>query len=295
MAIERGGIGDQSGKASGLRSEILTVYEPRIFIFDSPEKVDLSASHMFIRQIQRKPVSIITCPTGDSPIPMYDQVATASEQGEVDLSRMRIFNIDENWPLPDGHEATYKYFMDKNLYSRVNIPESQRHIPRSWIADPHREAQEYEALLAYYGPPDLSFLGLGPKKTCHIGFNERGSTVNSRTRHVFLDPETVETNRKHFPNPDEATDQAITQGVGTLLEARRLVFIIKGAGKAWGVNRTLLGEINADAPASFTRYHPNMTVLMDVTAASELPQGVQERRFVRQDITSFLEQLDQAA
>ncbi len=294
MAIERGGIGDQSTRASGLRGEFLVPYEPRIFIFDSTEKVDITATHIFKRQVQRKPDSVLTLPTGSSPIPMLHGIVHEFQQGEIDLSRVRIFNIDENWPLPRGHEGTYAYFMDHHLFKHVNIPENQRHIPRSWAEDPHHEAMEYERTLALYGPPDLTFAGLGPDTTCHIGFNEKGSDLHSRTRLVTLHPETIAANRNHFPNPEEATTQAVTQGVETLLETGQFVFIIKGPSKAWGVNRILTGPINSDAPGSFARYHPNVVVLLD-TAAAELPQGVQESRFVRQDITSFIEQLDQAA
>jgi len=151
----------------------------------------------------------------------------------------------------------------------VNIPESQRYIPNSEATDSNMEALRYEKILKQH-QVDLAILGIGPGTTYHIGFNERGSTKDSRTRYILLDNQTRQVNSKFFPDPNEMPRGAITQGIGNILEAKKIMLLAKGENKAWGIQKTLEGPINSDAPASFLRLHPHVTFIIDKEAAKLL-------------------------
>ncbi len=251
------------------RNEPLTVYNPEIIILPTPQDVDRFATTRFIEQVQQKPNSVLTLPTGSTPEGMYRLLVRFHQETGLDLSQLTTFNLDEYWQLPSNHVASYASYMKRNLFQRVNVPETQRHIPNSEAPDPNIEAARYEELLSGY-QIDLTILGIGPGTTCHIGFNERGSTADSRTRFMSLDEQTLQVNSQFFPNPDEIPHGSITQGIGNILEAKNIILLAKGENKAWGIQRTLEGPINSNAPASFLRLHPRVTFVIDQAAAQLL-------------------------
>jgi len=246
------------------------IYTPEVLIFPSPEGVDSKAAEVVIDQVNSKPNSVITLPTGSTPVGMYRLLSEAFRKGEVDFSGVKIFNLDAYWPISHVNPASYVSFMREIFFNHVNIPPEQRFIPNGMCADPDEEAERYEALLKQYGPPDLAVLGIGPGKTCHIGFNERGSMPDSRVRRVDLDEETRKVNAAFFQEGEPVPTSALTQGIADILDAQRILLLAKGKGKAWGVQRTLEGEIGPDAPASYLRYHPQTTFILDQDAASLL-------------------------
>lgn len=250
--------------------EQLPIYQPDIIVLPTAEEVDQCAADTIIQQIRSKPDSILTLPTGSTPKGVYQLLVDAYRTTNLDFSQLTIFNLDEYWPIPHQHPSSYAYYMMENLYRHVNVNPSNIHIPRGDAPDAHIEAQRYEELLKQHSPVDLAVLGIGPGTTCHIGFNEKGSELNSRVRCMPLDVETRQTNSAFFTNPNELPEGAITQGIANILEAQNIVLIAKGPAKAWGIHRALTGEINADAPASFLRNHPNVTVILDQEAAQLL-------------------------
>ena len=248
----------------------LVVYRPELKVFNSPEEVDFFAASQFIEVVQTNPAAAITCPTGSTPIPMWGLLTEANRQGYVDFSDTRFYNLDEYWPLPPGHPASYAAYMRKHFVDRTDVQEAHWYIPNCAAPDPYEEAARYERVLRDAGGIDLAVLGLGPALTCHIGFNERPSFADSRTRYVELDPVTAAVNGQFFTDPSEMPAGAITQGVGNILEAIAIMVLVKGTGKAQGVARSLLGPISEDAPAAFLRLRPNVTWVMDREAASLL-------------------------
>ncbi len=248
-------------------SELYSSHQPELIILPTPDQVDQIAAGYIIEQARLKPDSVFILPTGNSPIGMYDIIADAYAQGAISFNRARIFNLDEYWPLPWGHPDSYFRYMQERFYTRTDIDSERYHIPRSHVNDPEFEAYLYEALLQNYGPADLAVVGIGPGLSCHIAFNEKGSAVDSRTRLVELNEETREANRRHFTRPDDMPRTALTMGIANILAAKRVILFAKGEGKAAGIQRTLEGVIGADAPASFLRFHPNATFIMDRAAA----------------------------
>lgn len=242
-------------------------YAPTITVLDTAAEVEALAASILIEQVVQKPDSVLTMPTGGTPIGVYRILREAYRAGSVDFGQITIANLDEYWPMDPRHMPSYGRYMDVNLYDHVNVPFSNRHIPNGLAEDPHTEAERYRQLIDSLAI-DLGFVSIGPGMTCHVGFNERGSTIDSRVRYVLLDPETVQANIKDFENPADMPEGAITQGIVEILSAERILLIATGPHKALGINRSLTGEIGRDAPASFLRTHPNVHFVLDSAAAS---------------------------
>lgn len=253
-----------------LSAEPFQVFKPEVVVLSSPELVEKHAFSVVQEQILSNKHSVLTLPTGSSPLGIYRLIVEAYRSG-LDMGGLITTNLDEYWPLPKNHPQSYDFFMNQNLFDHVNISKSQRHIPNCEAVDPYEEAARYQEILRQTGVADLAILGIGPGLTCHIGFNERGSTLDSRVRLVQIDSETVRANARFFGgNERQVPYQAITQGIADILEAKRIILIAKGCGKARGIQRTLEGPIGSDTPASFLRLHSNVTFIIDQEAGSLL-------------------------
>jgi len=248
--------------------EISHIFRPEVIILPTPAEVDQFAANTFIEQVQLNPNSVLTLPTGSTPVRMYEIIRQTYKEQGLDLSGLTVNNLDEYWPLPATSPSSYASFMAENLFNHVNVPPNQHHIPNSDASDPHEEAARYESVLAQQ-PTDLAIVGIGPGTTCHIGFNGPSSAHDSRTRYVQLDDQTLNANAQYCDG-NSPPPGAITQGIGNILEAERILLIAKGAGKAWGIQRTLEGPVNSDSPASFLRLHPRVTFILDNAAAQML-------------------------
>lgn len=244
-------------------------YRPEVVVLETPCLVDRYAFRIVEAQIYSNKHSVLTLPTGSSPVGLYGLLVEACRKG-LDMSGLCTRNLDEYWPLPGGHPQSYDYFMRRNLFDYVNIPPSQRHIPSCEASDAGEEVSRYREVLKNTGPADLAVLGIGPGLTCHIAFNERGSRVDCRTRLVQIDEETIKANARFFDSPNQVPRRAITQGIADILEARKIILIAKGCRKALGVQMALQGPMGSDAPASFLRLHPDVTFIIDQEAGSLL-------------------------
>lgn len=245
------------------------IHKPQITILETPGKVEEYVADTVIEQVHQAPDSVLTLPTGGTPIGVYGLLTAAHAAGRVDFGNITTINLDEYWPIPRNHPASYASYMERHFFGRVNVPTANQHIPNGEAPYSEAEARRYQEVIDAHAV-DLGLITLGPGKTCHIGFNERGSAVDSRVRYVSLDDETTQANLRFFDDPSDMPIGAITQGVADILAARHILFVATGKHKAWGVRRSLSGEISADAPASFLRHHPNVHVILDQPAASLL-------------------------
>ena len=243
-------------------------YDPEVIIFKTPQAVDDYAATRVIEQIQTNPRSVLILPTGNTPVGMYQRIVRSHRYGIVDLSQAVTFNLDEYHPIPKSHFNSYVSYMRRNLFDHVSV--SAWNIPDGEAPDPGAEADRFQQLLDRFQPVDLAILGIGPGTTCHLGFNEKGSPVDSGVRHVALDPQTIAANSKLFENPEEIPGGALTQGIADILQAKRIILLAKGSSKAWGINRALKGPVSSEAPASFLRLHPNVTFALDQEAGKYL-------------------------
>ena len=244
----------------------MQVFAPQLKILASPEAVDQYAADVVLTQIKQKPESVFSVPTGATPKGMYQLLVAAYQKGQVDFSRVTVFSLDEYYPIKHTHPSSYHTYMRNVFYKEINIPQSQQFLPDGEAIDADRESRRYDQLLQDHGPVDLTILGIGPGTTCHIGFNEKGSLVDSRVRYVELEAETKAVNAKFFANQQEMPSGAISQGITNILESKKILLIAKGEGKAWGIRRMLTGEVSSEAPASFLRFHPKAAVIVDSEA-----------------------------
>lgn len=221
---------------------------------------DLSriAASIVAETIGRGPCSL-GLPTGRTPLGLYQELV----RRQSDWSGVRAFNLDEYLGLPPGHPASFRTYMCRNLMDLLHSPPAWD-IPDGSTRDPEGECQRYEAAIAAAGGLDLVVLGLG--RNGHIGFNEPGSPFDSRTRVTRLSESTRQANRPNFPPGEEVPTYAITMGIGTILGARRILLLASGRDKAEALNRSLLGPVARDVPASALQRHPRVIVLADAEA-----------------------------
>ncbi len=208
--------------------------------------------------------------TGSTPLGIYQELIRRHRAGEVDFSHVVTFNLDEYYPMPPASPHSYRRYMQENLFDHVNLPAAQAHVPdggtpREQIA---QACAAYERAIADAGGIDFQLLGIG--QSGHIGFNEPGSTRESRTRLVTLDTITRRAAAADFFGEDNVPREAITMGVATILEAREIALIATGEHKAAIVRRAVEGEPSHDVAATFLQGHPNATGYLDLAAAAEL-------------------------
>jgi glucosamine-6-phosphate deaminase len=239
-----------------------------VIITSSAREASAEAARIVAALIRLKPRAVLGLATGSTPLGFYDEVASMHERGEINFSEVTTFNLDEYAGLGPEHPQSYAHFMREHFFSRVNIKHWRAHVPDGLAADIPAHCAAYEAAIVEAGGIDLQLLGVGSDG--HIGFNEPGSSLGSRTRLKTLTEGTIRDNSRFFASPSEVPRHVITMGVGTILDARRCVVLAFGDGKAAAVAAMTEGPITADVPASALQFHASCTLLVDEAAASKL-------------------------
>lgn len=222
-------------------------------------------------QILRKPNSILGLATGSTPEETYARLVRYHKEEGLDFSKITTFNLDEYIGLPPSHEQSYYYFMHDRLFNHVNVNEEKVHVPMGMTPDPQAFCAWYENEMEAAGGIDLQLLGIGGDG--HIAFNEPGSSLASRTRVKTLTEQTIKDNAELFFGKGQehlVPKFAITMGVGTILEARKLLLIAFGKRKAKIVKQFIEGPVSSMVTASALQLHPDAIVVLDEEAAAEL-------------------------
>ena len=221
------------------------------------------------RLVGREPEAVLGLATGSSPLGVYDELARRVRAGRFTLSRARAFLLDEYVGLPSGHDQSYRSVIHRDLVSRVDLEPARVLGLDGTAADVVAECATYEDAIGRAGGVDLQLLGLGSDG--HIGFNEPGSSLASRTRIKTLTSRTRKDNARFFGGDPHAVPwHCLTQGIATILEARHLVVIASGPAKAEAVRQLAEGPVSASWPATALQLHRHVTVLVDPEAASRL-------------------------
>lgn len=228
---------------------------------------DLAAA-IIQKRIKARADSVLGFATGRTMEQLYDKLVEKYEKENLDFSLIRTYNLDEYIGIPPEHPGSYRHYMNEKLFERVNIDLRNTHLPLGMAPDLKEECKMYEWSIQANGGIDLQILGLG--KDGHIGFNEPLSALKSRTRDKSLTPATISVNEKLFPNPDEMPRRAITMGVGTILEAQRILVLVTGANKAEILAKAVEGPITSMISATALQLHENCTVVVDEEAATNL-------------------------
>lgn len=233
----------------------------------SAEAAAQDLAQRIIDLIRTKPDAVLGLATGGTMEPVYAKLIAAHRDG-LSFAQVTSFNLDEYLGLPASHPASYRATMQTLLFDHIDIDPTKTHLPNGMAADPAAEAAEYERKIAASGGIDLQLLGIG--RNGHIGFNEPGSTATSRTRVVELTSSTIDANARFFAHGMTQPNQALTMGIGTIMEARSIAVLATGAAKAEALSRALAGPIDQACPASFLRKHSVVSWIADVEAAANL-------------------------
>jgi glucosamine-6-phosphate deaminase len=219
--------------------------------------------------LHRKPTAVLGLATGSSPLAIYDELATRCEAGDVSFAHAQGFTLDEYVGLPADHPERYRTVIDEVFVSRVDFGPDAVQSPDGLAADIPAACAAYEAAIRNAGGVDLQILGIGTDG--HIAFNEPGSSLASRTRIKTLTRQTRIDNARFFGDDvDAVPTHCLTQGLATIMEARHVLLVATGRGKAEAVHQLVEGAVSAMWPATILQHHPHVTVLLDDAAARRL-------------------------
>jgi glucosamine-6-phosphate deaminase len=235
----------------------------------SADEIAVLAADTVEAVVRRRPAAVLGLATGSTPLPTYRElIRRARAAAGPSYAAVTCFNLDEYVGLPVGHEQSYRATIARELTDGLGIGAEQVNGPDPSPDGLPTAGERYETLIAKAGGVDVQFLGIGSDG--HLAFNEPGSSLASRTRIKTLTAQTREDNARFFGSLDEVPKHVLTQGLGTILEARHLLLIATGEGKASAVAAAVEGPVSASCPASVLQLHPHVTVLLDEAAAARL-------------------------
>jgi glucosamine-6-phosphate deaminase len=237
----------------------------------------LLVARILAKELRANPHLVLGLATGRTMEAVYSLLVHMHNQEGLDFSLCRTFNLDEYVGLAPDHPGSYRYYMNRHLFSQVNVDPRNTHLPNGMARDLDAECDRYENDIRRFGGIDLQLLGLG--QAGHIGFNEPLSALRSRTRVKALTPTTIQQNAPLFDGPGKVPRRAITMGVGTILECRRCVLLATGPDKAEIIAKAVEGPITSMISATALQLHARCTVVVDAAAASQL-QGADYYRWV---------------
>jgi len=232
------------------------------------EELSRKAAQVVADALNAKPNAVLGLATGSSPLGLYQELVRMHKKEGLDFAQVTTFNLDEYVGLPADHVCSYHYFMSENFFKHVNIPKENIHIPSGTTKNYRAFCQWYENRILECGGIDLQLLGIGADG--HIAFNEPTSSLASRTRLKTLARQTIEDNARFFDRVEDVPIYAITMGVGTILEARKLVLVANGKKKAEAAAKMIEGPVTSMVTASALQNHPDAHVFLDDEAASQL-------------------------
>ena len=224
----------------------------RIIHVDSYDQLSALAADIIAAQVILKPDCLLGLGT-------YANLVERCSQGRLDFSQVRTVNLDEYCGLTADNDQSYRYFMDTNLFNKVNIDKANTHLPDGSAPDMQAECVRYEALVESLGWPDLQLLGIGHNG--HIGFNEPAPDFPAQVHTVQLAESTIKANSRLFEKIEDVPTMAVTMGIGTIMKARK-VLLIAGADKAEIVEKACRGPVTPEVPASILQLHPDATVIL---------------------------------
>ena len=226
---------------------------------ESYDKLSKIAAGILTAQVIMKPNCVLGLATGSTPIGTYKYMIEAYERGDVDFKDVTTVNLDEYAGLDGNNDRSYRYFMNKNLFSQINIDKANTYIPNGCAENLVEEGKRYDAFIDSLGGIDVQLLGIGLDG--HIGFNEPDGFFTPETHPVDLDPSTIEANARFFESIDDVPKQAITMGLLHIMQARKILLRANGANKREILEKSFYGKVTPEVPASIMQLHPDVTVI----------------------------------
>jgi glucosamine-6-phosphate deaminase len=240
----------------------------RICVFDTAQQACKAAAAMIASQVIRKPNSVLGLATGSSPIPAYQELIRLYREGILDFSETITYNLDEYVGLTEQHPCSYHFFMQDQLFDHINIRKENTHVPDGHSEHLDETARAYDEAICAAGGIDMQLLGIG--RNGHIGFNEPGSQFIYGCHVVNLSQSTIEANTRFFDSEKDVPRQAISLGIGSIMQAKTVLLIATGKDKAQAVHDSILGDVTPQVQASILRTHPEAIFFLDRDAAALL-------------------------
>lgn len=231
----------------------------RLIETNSYEEMSVLAASIIGAQVLLKPHCVLGLATGSSPIGTYEKLQESCAKGILDFSRVRTVNLDEYCGLDGDNPQSYRYFMKKKLFEKINISPENTYLPNGVAPDMKAEEARYEELITQLGGVDLQLLGIGHNG--HIGFNEPADYFPKSVHQVQLTESTIQANSRLFDRIEDVPTTAITMGVGTIMKSDKIL-LIAGADKKDIVQEAMFGKVTPQVPASVLQLHKDVTVIL---------------------------------
>ena len=231
-------------------------------IIDTKDNINQLVAEEFIKIIKSSDHPVIGLATGSTPLGVYNQLAIANKEGKVSFKNVHSFNLDEYVGLSEDNEQSYRYFMNHNLFQYIDIDLNNTKVPTP------STYEHYDEMISKEGGIDIQILGLGSDG--HIAFNEPNTPFDTLTHLADLEQSTIIDNSRFFKSIDEVPTKAMTMGLKSIMNAKKIVLIAYGKNKAHAVKEMIEGPIDISLPASILQKHNDVTIYCDVDAASLL-------------------------
>ncbi len=219
----------------------------------------VNAANEITALLKSKPNAVLGLATGSSPIGMYKELIARCEKGEISFKDVKTVNLDEYVGLSPDHDQSYAYFMSHNLFDHVDIDKANTNLPGGLAEDPAAECKRYDEVVASMGGVDIQVLGIG--NNGHIGFNEPADSFSKGTGLVDLTDSTIDANARFFEKREDVPTQALSMGVGQIMNADKILLIALGKGKAQILEQSLFGEVTPKVPASILQFFKGEVVV----------------------------------
>lgn len=240
----------------------------KIICTENYDRMSRYAANIISAQVIIKPDCVLGLATGSTPLGVYKQLVRWYEKGDIDFSKVNTVNLDEYYGISEENSQSYAYFMRQNLFNHINIDLNHTNIPNGMAENPEEECQRYNKVINDLGGIDLQLLGVGHNG--HIGFNEPGEAFEKETHFVMLSQRTVDANARFFDNIDDVPKRAITMGIKSIMNARKILFIASGEDKADIIYQVVTGRIEPSVPATILQLHNDVTIVADKGALSKI-------------------------
>ena len=237
-------------------------------IRDTQRNCARMAAEEYRKLLNENPHCVLGLATGSTPEMLYEELVALCKAGKLSFKDVTTYNLDEYVGLDGSHPQSYRYFMDSHLFNLVDIDKTRTHVPCG-IGVTDEMAAHYDDEIKQAGGVDLQLLGIGHDG--HIGFNEPGAAFELGTHCVHLTKETIEANKRFFDNNEDLVPkEAYTMGIKTIMQARKVLMVANGVGKADIIKKAFFGPVTPEVPASILQMHPDFTLVLDAEAASKL-------------------------
>ncbi len=235
-----------------------------LIICENYNELSSKAADIVAEQVKQNPNCVLGLATGSTPIGTYQALIQKEKAGEISFENVTSFNLDEYYPISADNSQSYHYFMNENLFSHISIKKENTHILDGSCEDVAKECAQFEEMIKQAGGIDLQILGIG--ENGHIGFNEPDEYLQLKTHLTDLTQNTIDVNSRFFDKIEDVPTQAITMGIGTIFNARKIIILASGKNKHNIICNLLGGEISSSNPSSLLHLHENVVLICDKPA-----------------------------